>query len=249
MLGGQGADEALLGYRKYLWFQSQELWQKRNVFNLCCWYTALFPTFIAQLPYWRQYWLARHRYNHTQATSHTLKLPASHLQLGMPTTLKQRQLADIHDYSLPTLLRYEDRNSMAHSVESRLPFMDSKLMAFAVALPNHCLLKNGYGKWLLRRLVSDKLPRNVAWARYKRGFDVHLPRWVAMGLGSALRKKLQDYQNGWQSYCDKRLVVDDYFSDRAIMYNQRIFSEAMTLLWLSMIKNTALGAKVLMEKV
>jgi len=72
---------------------------------------------------------------------------------------------------LPSLLRYEDRNSMAASVESRLPFLDYRLVELALAVPERELIRDGWTKALLREAMNGLLPERIRWRRSKLGFD------------------------------------------------------------------------------
>ncbi len=58
--------------------------------------------------------------------------------------LRAARIADITRFSLPALLRYEDRNSMAHSVEARVPYVDGDVVCCALRLPERSLLKKGF---------------------------------------------------------------------------------------------------------
>src|SRR5947207_6334191 len=71
---------------------------------------------------------------------------------------------------LPALLRYEDRLSMAFSIESRVPFLDHRLVELAFALPDRVKRRAGWSKYGLRRAVDGVLPRSVVWRRDKKGF-------------------------------------------------------------------------------
>jgi asparagine synthase (glutamine-hydrolysing) len=74
--------------------------------------------------------------------------------------------------SLPELLRYEDRNSMAHSLESRVPFLTSPLAQFALSLPDHVLIDDdGRTKAVLRDALQDLVPSEVLARREKIGFQ------------------------------------------------------------------------------
>ena len=83
------------------------------------------------------------------------------------------------DFSLPRLLRYEDRNSMAFSVESRVPFTDYRIVeyAFSPALRN-LKLKDGWAKWCLRKAAEGLAPRDIIWRRDKMGFGTPEPDLV-----------------------------------------------------------------------
>jgi len=72
--------------------------------------------------------------------------------------------------SLPTLLQYEDRNSMAFSIESRVPFLDHRLVEFVFSLSDEDKIKNGTTKFILRNSLKDILPEKVAERKDKKGF-------------------------------------------------------------------------------
>jgi asparagine synthase (glutamine-hydrolysing) len=75
------------------------------------------------------------------------------------------------EYSLPRLLRYEDRNSMAFSVEARVPFTDYRIVEFAFSPALRGLkLKHGWAKWCLRKAATGLAPDGIVWRRDKMGF-------------------------------------------------------------------------------
>ncbi|WFU18962.1 asparagine synthase (glutamine-hydrolyzing) [Bradyrhizobium sp. CB3481] len=79
--------------------------------------------------------------------------------------------------NLPALLRYEDRNSMAFSVESRVPFLDHRLVEFAFSLPAHIKFRGGYAKRVLRDAMQGLLPDPVRMRARKMGFATPEMRW------------------------------------------------------------------------
>ncbi|MBO6523478.1 MAG: asparagine synthase (glutamine-hydrolyzing) [Balneolaceae bacterium] len=72
--------------------------------------------------------------------------------------------------SLPTLLHYEDRNSMAFSVESRVPFLDHRLVEYSFKLPTEVKIRNGWTKWILREAMKQRLPEKIYQRTDKKGF-------------------------------------------------------------------------------
>ncbi len=72
--------------------------------------------------------------------------------------------------SLPSLLHYEDRNSMAFSIESRVPFLDHQLVEFVFSLPDEYKFHDGITKFILRNAMSDFLPKAIVERRDKKGF-------------------------------------------------------------------------------
>jgi asparagine synthase (glutamine-hydrolysing) len=86
------------------------------------------------------------------------------------------------------LLPKVDRMSMAHSLEVRVPYLDDEVVDLVVALPGRLKLRGLRGKWLLRRVASRVLPREVA-RRRKQGFEVPIGAWMR----GPLRDPLTDY--------------------------------------------------------
>ena len=78
---------------------------------------------------------------------------------------------------LPALLHVEDRMSMAHGVESRVPFLDHPLVEFAATIPADVKFGGGESKHLLKRALGDHLPPEILSRRDKMGFPVPLKEW------------------------------------------------------------------------
>jgi asparagine synthase (glutamine-hydrolysing) len=165
-----------------------------------------------------------------------LRLPQVELPIGYSPTapLRDRQLLDVTLASLPTLLRYEDSNSMGNSIESRLPFLDYRVMEFGVALPEALKLRGGHGKWIVREAVTGKIPDSIRIARFKKGFNVQQDRWIDGGLGASIRVLLHENVNRVTDYIAKDTDLDGVFSDAALKTRPSAFSEATALLWLAM---------------
>ena len=75
------------------------------------------------------------------------------------------------------LLRYEDRNSMAFSIESRVPFLDHRLVEFIRTLPTDQKIYNGWTKYVLRKMLNDKVNDKVVWRKDKKGFVTPQQDW------------------------------------------------------------------------
>jgi asparagine synthase (glutamine-hydrolysing) len=82
------------------------------------------------------------------------------------------------EVGLPTLLRYADRNSMAHSREVRLPFLSHDLVEFVFSLPSEFKIHNGWTKYLMREAFQDILPEEIAWRKDKIGFEPPQKSWM-----------------------------------------------------------------------
>ena len=80
-------------------------------------------------------------------------------------------LAQVTTTSLAHLLRFEDRNSMAFSIEARVPFTDFRLIEWAFTRANEFKIYKGWTKWLLRMAMKGRAPESVLWRRDKTGFE------------------------------------------------------------------------------
>lgn len=94
--------------------------------------------------------------------------------------LSAMQKDEIERTNLPVLLRYEDKNSMAHSIETRLPFLDYRLVEFATSVATSLKLHDGWGKYLLRRSMAGQMPEAVVWRKNKFGFEAPESRWMRL---------------------------------------------------------------------
>jgi len=83
----------------------------------------------------------------------------------------EMQIKEFSKYQLPHLLRHEDRVSMSHAVETRLPFLDYRLFEFVLGQRDEDLLAEGWSKHLLREAMRDILPEPVRLRTDKKGFD------------------------------------------------------------------------------
>lgn len=93
---------------------------------------------------------------------------------------------------LPALLRYGDRNSMAHSREVRLPFCDHRLAELALSLPPHHLMGDIQTKRLLRRSMAGIVPEVILTRWNKQGFRPPQDLWFGNGLGDAATALIHD---------------------------------------------------------
>jgi asparagine synthase (glutamine-hydrolysing) len=78
---------------------------------------------------------------------------------------------------LPSLLRYEDRNSMAHSTESRLPFLDYRIVEFIFKTPHNQKIRKGLTKYIFRNAMKGILPESVRMRIDKMGFPTPEAEW------------------------------------------------------------------------
>jgi asparagine synthase (glutamine-hydrolysing) len=79
---------------------------------------------------------------------------------------------------LQELLRYADRNSMAHSREVRLPFLNHEFVEFLFTLPSEYKIKEGWTKWIMREATTSILPKEIGWRKDKIGYEPPQKSWM-----------------------------------------------------------------------
>ncbi len=93
-------------------------------------------------------------------------------------SLRAEREAAVFRSSLPALLRYEDRSSMAFSIEARTPFLDFRLVERALRLPADELIRDGWTKRILREAMKGTVPESVRLRRDKLGYATPEERWL-----------------------------------------------------------------------
>ncbi|MCY3022082.1 MAG: asparagine synthase (glutamine-hydrolyzing) [Planctomycetota bacterium] len=235
LLGGQGGDEGFMGYRKFQVFWLRQLLREGRWAEAALFLAGLARLLFAELPSAWSYWAHLPRYLGPRGMDTVLRLPDPAplaMDFASAASTGDRALLDFTRFSLPTLLRYEDRNSMGNSVESRLPFLDYHLAELALALPERLKVYSGYGKWAVRQAVKDRIPRRIWAARYKKGFDVNQTDWIERGLGHAIRAALRSCLDRVKPWLAPKLALDGAFSDGRFRSRPQTWAEAVTLLWL-----------------
>ena len=91
--------------------------------------------------------------------------------------LKKRLVEDLFHNSLPSLLRYEDKNTMRFSLEGRVPFLDKEVLKFIFSLSDEAIIKDGWNKRVLRDATRGLLPESINRRRNKIGFTTPQVEW------------------------------------------------------------------------
>lgn len=97
-------------------------------------------------------------------------------------------------YHLPALLHYEDRNSMAYSIEARLPFLDYRLVEFGYNMPDSLKVKDGLGKVLIRDAMRGITPDAILDNKNKKGFITPQKIWIGENI-SLINKQINKLGN------------------------------------------------------
>lgn len=105
-------------------------------------------------------------------------------------------------YSLPALLHYEDRNSMAFSIEARVPFLDYRLVEYAFSLPADQRIKRGLTKAVLRAAFQGVLPESVRTRTDKMGFVTPERVWLSTELNGWIKDIISSVSFRTRGYFD-----------------------------------------------
>ena len=186
MLDGQGGDETLLGYERYYpaFIMRQKGFKKWNAFVNSSQNSRLSK--VDLMKYYFYFTSYKFRINQLKKRHNYIKKDvlssfesvilkesaANYLDIGA------LQKLELQKTQLPHLLKYEDKNSMANSVETRLPFLDYRCVELALSLPDTFKIKDGWTKFVLRKAIDSRLPKAVVWRKDKLGFNAPEKGWL-----------------------------------------------------------------------
>ncbi len=194
LLDGQGADEILAGYPSYYKWYWQELFRNRKLYrskelryakergihesfdyrNMIAAYFPAFATVVLE----RHYLLKA--IGQEDLSKDFVQLQSKEAYYTPPEYFDLNGVLHFNTstHGLSELLRFADRNSMAHGREVRLPFLDHELVEFIFSLPAHFKIRQGWSKWLLRKSMDKKLPDSINWRSGKVGFEPPQQKWM-----------------------------------------------------------------------
>lgn len=185
LLDGQGADEILLGYSRYTaaFLRSHGIIKNIKFLSKVKTHYSIsileaikiylyFSTFSV-----RKFWLKRrgsilkNKYLKIIDFSNVKNLTKSYNKVF------ELQKNEILRNQLPELLKWEDKNSMSYSIESRLPFLDYSFVETCLSININYKIRDGWSKYLLRRNLEKFLPDEITYNRKKIGFDAPVENW------------------------------------------------------------------------
>lgn len=235
LLDGQGGDEALLGYERYFADYCLQL-AKSGRFGACAGFLGgllangrkgTMRSLLLNLAYFH----AGHLRSVSGASQRLFK--ARFESAARDDMASQRRYPDlfslqrleIESTNLPVLLRYEDKNSMWHSIETRLPFLDYRLVEFALSIDAAIKLKDGWSKFILRKAMEREMPPQIVWRNNKFGFEAPESRWMG-AHASAARAAIQS-SDLLSAVCEKGTLSDASFERLKPGIRWRLMSVAL----------------------
>jgi asparagine synthase (glutamine-hydrolysing) len=222
LLDGQGSDELMAGYLSHAVYYYRTLLRTDPLR-----WASNFPTFALEA--WQRYlpgftfreFMARasHLLLHGRDTldflaaapqaqayqRETLRVPGS---LPGADALNNQLFKSVTSYSIPTLLHYEDRSSMTYGIEARVPFLDHRLVEFALGIPAEQKIRGAEGKSVMRRAVAGVLPAEIAYRKDKLGYPTPFAAWSRGSLRAELNTFLEDrvFKRDWYDSAALRTI-------------------------------------------
>jgi asparagine synthase (glutamine-hydrolysing) len=186
MLDGQGGDETLLGYEKYYPAYLLSLGGVKMVkefFNSSKNSKLSKIDLLKYSFYFTKYGIRKkllERKNRFIKTEYIKNFESKRLKelSNSYLNIEKLQKFEIKYTQLPHLLKYEDKNSMRNSIETRLPFIDYKVLETALSIKHQFKINNGWTKYVLRKAVENILPKTIVWRKNKLGFNAPETSWL-----------------------------------------------------------------------
>ncbi len=218
VLDGQGSDEILIGYFSFFPFHLKRLlWNPfkflPEFFGGISTSNLGFVKFSENLVYFNS---PSVRYRHVMKNSRGIAeagFPESRNRrdlfetMAASTNLTENRLSNLWNISLPSLLRYEDKNSMAFSVEARLPFLDHRLVEFIFSIPLEYLVRNGWTKHVLRESMKNKIPEDIRMRKGKLAFSVPQKKWLNETKKYVIDTFSNDFRSG--KFINKNKIIQN----------------------------------------
>ena len=224
LLEGQGADELLGGYVQYAAvdaiqtllraIQSPSIKRLRRVTGTLASYSRSFSAMALVSNMIRQVFPALvPSYRSFFGALGTLRPECRHFEKDSVTASKQvlsgqaRLREDLQIEILPGLLHYGDAISMAHSIESRLPFLDYRLVEVCVSLSSNQKVADGYTKRIVREMLHRAGQHDIAERADKKGYPTPVSAWLSGNRGEIARRLLLSPGARIQELCDPRAIA------------------------------------------
>lgn len=235
VLDGQGSDEILIGYFSFFPFHL-----KRNLLNPIKFVSEFLggvntsnlgiSKFTQNLIYFN---MGSVRYRHVLRTSRSFikddfmqskNRRDVFNQMIATDSLESNRLSNLWNISIPSLLRYEDKNSMAFSVEARIPFLDHRLVEYIFSVPYDKLIKKGWTKNVLRESMKGKIPEDIRMRKGKLAFSVPQKQWLSEIKDNIIQTFSEDFRSG--RFIDANKLIETVKSGN---YNDKFLYRAFAL--------------------
>jgi asparagine synthase (glutamine-hydrolysing) len=227
VLDGQGADELLAGYLAY---QGSYI---STLFRSFHWATAL-TEIAGSFRHHRAFFRSSFRQLIERRRRRNFLKRGAEKIFRYNGDLDAVLYRELTSTNLPALLHYEDRNSMAFSIESRVPFLDYRFVEYVASLPLNQKIRNGVTKNVLRNAIKGVVPETIRCRMDKMGFVTPEEVWMREDLRPFVLDVLSSKVFRDRPYWDAEAVVHNYlaFLDGRSAYSPEIWRIVCAELWL-----------------
>lgn len=146
--------------------------------------------------------------------------------------MESQALFDIQYYLPDDLLTKVDRASMRYSLETRVPYLDHRVVEFALNLSPELKYKNGVSKYILKKILFQYIPEHL-FDRPKQGFAIPLSTWLQNELKYLIDENLSEEvitEYGIVNYGEVKTLIHDFFKGKDYLYN-RIWLLVVLHIW------------------
>lgn len=144
--------------------------------------------------------------------------------------------------SLPMLLHWEDRASMASSIEARVPFLDHELVEYSLGIPNKMRFKDGYSKFVLRDMQEGFVPENILNNRRKLGYVTAEEYWMKSVDTEYFRSLLQEAIEDLEPLLNDSIIDHfDFFIKGKVKFSYIFWRVICYSLWIKKFKVSIKG--------
>ena len=225
LLDGQGADELFIGYHSYFNSYIQQLLKDKK-----------YAEIVTSTLFWK-YLLFYLKSNPRKIFNKIIKYKKSKIynldypKIEIPKYIDNYALLAMKT-SLRSLLKWEDKDSMRFSIESRVPFLDYRLVEFAFSLPYSYKIKNFQTKYIFRKAINEYIPKEIIERKDKIGFATPENDWFKSKEFTDFVEKIIESKSfkdrKYWNYIEVRKMVDQKNKD----YYGNIWKIINTELWL-----------------
>lgn len=206
VLSGQGADETLCGYNKYLYVYLINLFKNKKFFK----FFQTFFLFLKNKTIFNQFnindvkrYLGKKKSSYYGSFFNNVKKMPIYF---VGQNVRSRQIDDVKKFSIPSICHFEDRLSMLNSIEVRYPFLDNNLIELFISLNEEKKIYKGWTKYIFRKTFEKLLPKKITWRKDKNGFST-------------------DFEEKLNNQYYYEYLCKHYFNDNAVIFNKKIIDK------------------------